>query len=103
MRLRVLGKNSDDAPDAKQIERTFRLGLGSWGGHLRKVDVWVEQRTEPAGGPGFVCRIHATLTSWVDLSVYGLGSDAGGAVLSATRQLVRQIRRDRFGSLSARP
>lgn len=96
MRLRILG-NADNQLDRKRIEQTFRLGLGSWGGYLRKVDLWIEG---PVGTPGSACRIHATLDTWAGLSVYGLGNDAADAVLNATRHLVRQIKRDRFGSLS---
>jgi hypothetical protein len=93
MRLRVTRSAKDDQTDQRQIERVFRLGLGSWSGRLRRADVLVEKRKDSGGGLEFACCIHASLISRADISVYGLGADFASAVQSATRHLVRQIRR----------
>lgn len=92
MRLRVTGTTNQNL-SRRQIERLFRLGLGSWSGRVRQADVLVEQRIESESGLDFICRIHASLMNWADVSVEGLGADYGAAVQSATRRLVRHIRR----------
>ncbi|HQA00805.1 MAG TPA: hypothetical protein PLT93_21950, partial [Phycisphaerae bacterium] len=79
MRLRVLGTGGASACKG-QVEQVFRLGLGSWAGRLRRVDLWLESNEDAGGGLGTTCRIHASLLNGTDVSVQGLGSDGGEAV-----------------------
>jgi hypothetical protein len=89
----VLGTSGAPPSGKGQVEQVFRLGLGSWAGRLRRVDLWLEPNEDAGGGLGTICRIHASLLNGTEVSVQGLGADCGEAVQSATRHLVRHIRR----------
>jgi hypothetical protein len=93
MRLRIIddSKAVGGRNGRVRLAQVFRWQLGSWAGSLRRAEVWIDERAE--SGPGFTCRVHATLNDWADLSVHALGSDLQCAVRSAARQLIGQLRR----------
>jgi putative sigma-54 modulation protein len=93
MRLSITGRGLELDPELRSdLERRFRLGLGSWSSRIRRASVYVEDVNGPKGGLDRRCTIDASLVPAGLATVAGLGTTCEAAVRSATRRLVRRMR-----------
>lgn len=94
MQVRMMGSPLVECPTLRgRLEQKVRLGVGSWAGRIKRLDLRIREREEAHGGLNAECRIAVYPPMTEETTIAAVGANVDAAVQNATRRLVRKLKR----------